>query len=728
MRIRLSIFLLLLVISVSVHAQVDYEKKMRQELAAHPRQDNERVDILNKLGALSFNTLEKEKCATEALAISGKTGYDLGKGMALAILSRASFSQGNRAKTDNLLQQADSINKAINNKELAAYVLYVKAGNTNTAQEQLVKYIEAAEAFSKINNKRMLAACYIGVATTYDVILSNFPQSMEYLMNALEAAEAANDLGCLIWVWNNLGSLHIQLGDYENCLLYLRKASNANKEYGDASSESLMQNTMGECYRLTGKYPEAIHAYMEAIKTSDNTLYISTNESNLADVYTRLNNLPLAFHYAFSSLDRQYAISRNENTPWIFGILSRAYLKKQMPDSALYYGRLGLDTAIIQGTIEFMRDNALALADAYAYKNNFEQAYHYHLQYINYRDSMLNSEVINNTAVIKYKNDLQGKQLQIASLSQQKKSQQNFLIASLIVLFLITITAVALLRNNRLKQKAKQKIEKAYGQLKATQQQLIQSEKMASLGELTAGIAHEIQNPLNFVNNFSEVSRELIDELKSQKEKLKSEEQDEILNDIDANLEKINHHGKRADAIVKGMLQHSRSSSGAKEPTNINALADEYLRLAYHGLKAKDKSFNATFETNFDPSIPKIDVIPQDIGRVILNLISNAFYAASLPSEGGFKDPNYKHEPTVWVSTKKENNKALISVRDNGRGIPQNIIDKIFQPFFTTKPTGQGTGLGLSLSYDIVKAHGGEIKVETKEGEGTIFIIQLPVA
>ena len=290
------------------------------------------------------------------------------------------------------------------------------------------------------------------------------------------------------------------------------------------------------------------------------------------------------------------------------------------------------------------------------------------------------------------------------------------------------ITAVALLRNNRLKQKAKQKIEKAYGQLKATQQQLIQSEKMASLGELTAGIAHEIQNPLNFVNNFSEVNNELIKELKSEVVKGNLDEVSALADDIGSNSEKINHHGKRADAIVKGMLQHSRSSSGAKEPTNINALADEYLRLAYHGLKAKDKSFNATFETNFDPSIPKIDVIPQDIGRVILNLISNAFYAASLPSEGGFKDSNYKHEPTVWVSTKKENNKVLISVRDNGRGIPQNIVDKIFQPFFTTKPTGQGTGLGLSLSYDIVKAHGGELKVETKEGEGTTFIIQLPVA
>jgi len=264
-------------------------------------------------------------------------------------------------------------------------------------------------------------------------------------------------------------------------------------------------------------------------------------------------------------------------------------------------------------------------------------------------------------------------------------------------------------------------IEKAYNELKSTQQQLIQSEKMASLGELTAGIAHEIQNPLNFVNNFSEVNNELIEELKNQKSKLKIEEQDEILNDIFQNNEKINHHGKRADAIVKGMLQHSRSSNGVKEPTDINALCDEYLRLAYHGLRAKEKSFNASMKTDFDESIGNINIIPQDIGRVILNLINNAFYAVDEKK----KQAGDAYDPSVSVSTKKENGRVEIKVADNGNGIPKKVVDKIFQPFFTTKPTGQGTGLGLSLSYDIVKAHGGELKVETKENEGSEFIIIL---
>ena len=266
-------------------------------------------------------------------------------------------------------------------------------------------------------------------------------------------------------------------------------------------------------------------------------------------------------------------------------------------------------------------------------------------------------------------------------------------------------------------------LTEALQNLKATQSQLIQSEKMASLGELTAGIAHEIQNPLNFVNNFSEVNKEMIDELQTELEAGNTEEAIAISNDIKDNEEKINHHGKRADAIVKGMLQHSRQTKGVKELTDINALCDEYLRLSYHGLRAKDKSFNAEFKTDFDKSIEKINVVPQDIGRVLLNLCNNAFYAVSEKKKTG--DENY--QPAVLVQTKKENNNVRVTVSDNGNGVPQNIIDKIFQPFFTTKPTGEGTGLGLSLSYDIIKVHGGNIHVETKEGEKSEFVISLPV-
>jgi signal transduction histidine kinase len=330
-----------------------------------------------------------------------------------------------------------------------------------------------------------------------------------------------------------------------------------------------------------------------------------------------------------------------------------------------------------------------------------------------------------------------------------RKANTNRTYAMLGGIIALLLIAFLLFRNNFTRKKAnkllqqqnaeieeqKTKLETTLAELKNAQRQLIHSEKMASLGELTAGIAHEIQNPLNFVNNFSEVSSELVVEMKEELVKGEIEEAKTIADDIISNLEKINHHGKRADAIVKGMLQHSRSSTGQKEPTDINALCDEYLRLSFHGLRAKDKSlsagqagFNASLNTEFDEDIGKVNIIPQDFGRVIMNLLTNAFYAVSDKLKKQRQvEGSLKYEPTVSISTKKLNNCIEIKIEDNGDGIPANIVDKIFQPFFTTKPTGQGTGLGLSLSYDIIKAHAGELKMETKEGKGTTFIISLPV-
>lgn len=273
-------------------------------------------------------------------------------------------------------------------------------------------------------------------------------------------------------------------------------------------------------------------------------------------------------------------------------------------------------------------------------------------------------------------------------------------------------------------QKQKDELQETLQELKTTQTQLIQSEKMASLGELTAGIAHEIQNPLNFVNNFSEVTAELIEEMEEELNKGDKEEAIAIAADIKQNLEKIMHHGKRADGIVKGMLQHSRASSNVKEPTDINKLADEYLRLAYHGLRAKDKSFNADLVTHFTEGLPQANLVPQDIGRVLLNLFNNAFYAVKEKQ----KTAGSEFKPAVEVTTLHKGKSLEITVKDNGTGIPDDIKEKILQPFFTTKPTGEGTGLGLSLSYDIVvKAHSGKIDVKSKQGEGSEFKISLPV-
>ncbi len=311
-----------------------------------------------------------------------------------------------------------------------------------------------------------------------------------------------------------------------------------------------------------------------------------------------------------------------------------------------------------------------------------------------------------------------------------------------IALFIIALLAIILgfsyyrsvqlrQKNKLLEEKVKHRtaqLQQSLENLKSTQNQLVQQEKMASLGELTAGIAHEIQNPLNFVNNFSEVNKELLAEMKNELNLGNTIEAITIANNLEENEEKINHHGKRADAIVKNMLQHSRSSSSQKELTDINKLADEYLRLSYHGLRAKDKQFNADFKTDFDESIGKINIVPPDIGRVLLNLYNNAFYAVN----ERLKQQPSRYEPTITAITKRiddksDNYRIELTVKDNGSGIPQKVVDKIFQPFFTTKPPGEGTGLGLSLSYDIIKTHGGEIKVKTKEGEGSEFIISLPL-
>ncbi|HMG91612.1 MAG TPA: ATP-binding protein, partial [Chryseolinea sp.] len=331
-------------------------------------------------------------------------------------------------------------------------------------------------------------------------------------------------------------------------------------------------------------------------------------------------------------------------------------------------------------------------------------------------------------------------ELQLLQLEEQRRDleiqqaeeryQNNIRLIGLVsITAIILVASVLLFRSNRIKQKTNVVLQQMLNELKATQSQLVQSEKMASLGELTAGIAHEIQNPLNFVNNFAELNQELIGELKNEVKQKNLEEIQSIAFNLESNEVKIRHHGLRADAIVKSMLQHSRANSGKKELTDLNVLCDEYVRLAYHGRKAKQKSAEVKLETHFDPSLSKLNIVPQDIGRVIVNLINNAFDTVDEKSKTSV--PGY--QPTIKVSTNQLSGKVEIHVEDNGTGIPDSIKGKIFQPFFTSKPTGQGTGLGLSLSYDIVKAHGGTLKVNSppagragKEGLGSEFIIQLP--
>jgi signal transduction histidine kinase len=360
------------------------------------------------------------------------------------------------------------------------------------------------------------------------------------------------------------------------------------------------------------------------------------------------------------------------------------------------------------------------------------------LKYLNMRialqDSLFNREKVIAVQALAFKEEQK-----IEELLQKEKAYKNRLILTALAasLGLALVILLGLVSRSKARRKIMQKLsakneeiekqknlaEQALADLNSTQAQLIQSEKMASLGELTAGIAHEIQNPLNFVNNFAEVNSELADELNSELRQGNYTEAATIAATIKDNESKISFHGKRAESIVKSMLQHTHASSGAKELVDINALADEYLRLAFHGLRAKDKSFQSDFTTSFDPTIGKVNIVQQDIARVLLNLINNAFYAVNEKRKMGVDG----HPPSVHLATTRKENQVCITVTDNGNGISTTNIKKIFQPFFTTKPTGEGTGLGLSLSYDIIKAHGGEIKVESKEGEGTTFSVTLPV-
>src|SRR5688572_7648936 len=543
-----------------------------------------------------------------------------------------------------------------------------------------------------------------------------------------------------------LGNLHMQManlfirtGSNDKCIYHFAEAEKIGKETQSHYFLYYLYATMGIAYKNLNKLDSAILIVQNGLSLSKKFGYkqnVSRLLTYIGEIHFARGNADTARTYYHDALQLAQEENNFVSLVMIYFGLTKTFMVLHEKDSSLFYAKKASETLTSVGSLAGTVWNPATayenLFQVYKLRKEPDSVYKYMELAMRAKDS-LNSNTVKNSAQAQdlfLREQIRLKELEKERIQFRNKVGTYSTLAGIGVLLLL---AIIFYRNNRQKQKAKIKIEKAYDELKSTQAQLIQQEKMASLGELTAGIAHEIQNPLNFVNNFSDVNKELLIEMKDEISKGNLEEANLISKDIIDNEEKINHHGKRADAIVKAMLQHSRASSGQKELTDINVLAEEYLRLSYHGLKAKNKSlsagqaaFTATFKTDFDNSIGKLNIIPQDIGRVILNLINNAFYAAPLPPEGGFKDPNHKHEPTVWVSTKKVDGRIEIRVKDNGPGIPQKVLDKIFQPFFTTKPTGQGTGLGLSLSYDIVKAHGGELKVETKEGMGSEFIILLP--
>ena len=568
-------------------------------------------------------------------------------------------------------------------------------------------------------------------------MIGNYPQGIDYLLQAEKMIWAVEkDPWFLSVNYVFLTEIYTDEGDFKQATYYANKIKKINAlNLNDENEQWYVR--MARIYERSGRLDSALifgrKAYQAEIKINGKAIW-TTIPLTLADCYAGNKMYDSALRYYNMTLPLAFEKSLGKEIILSYNGIAKVYQNTGQKDSSLYYAYKALDYRFDNpyplGTLATYH----ILYGLYREQRKTDSAIQYLEKTITLKDSLFNQQKEREVQTLAFNEQL--KQQEVMTKQTQYRNKLR-LYSVLGITCAIMIVALLLWRNIRHRQKAyvllqkqkaetdqqRVKVEQTLDQLKSTQSQLIQSEKMASLGELTAGIAHEIQNPLNFVNNFSEVNKELLAEIKDEIDKGNLDEVKALANDVIDNEEKINHHGKRADAIVKGMLQHSRSSSGVKEPTDINALVDEYLRLAYHGLRAKDNFFNATMKTDFDESIGNINIIQQDIGRVILNLITNAFYAVT---EKKKQQPD-GYEPTVSVSTRKMNGKVEIKVADNGNGIPQKILDKIFQPFFTTKPTGQGTGLGLSLSYDIVKAHGGEIKVETKEGEGSEFIIQMLV-
>ena len=616
-------------------------------------------------------------------------------------------------------------------------------------------YSDKTLVLSKQLNFKLEETYALGEKAYALINMGNYPRSLQTLLNAISIAQdprsennilsakypAGDDysnrqisahkqrLTRLSRVLQFAGVLYTNSGDHKKTITYYKSAAQLAEQSDNLIVQSFTYINLGRTYLTIKKVDSALLFVQKghdcALK-ANYTRYLGGILLNEARVYAAMGKKQTAKQFYKSALIE--CTKHNYLRGVVASNLALAdFYSETDIDSMQYYLQQGLNQAHLLSAPELLLRCYSALSQFYNRAGKSDSTVKYQSLIIKLNESLFSAKQVQQFQNIDFDARLRQQEIQASQKEFENQIQKYWLYGGLLIFILIVLFLWRIIRqrqkSNAILKRQNKEIESALVNLKSTQSQLIQSEKMASLGELTAGIAHEIQNPLNFVNNFSEVSVEMIAEMNVELAAGNLQLATEISNDLKLNLEKINHHGKRAGGIVSGMLQHSRTSTGKREPTNINALADEYLRLAYHGLRATDKSFNAEMKTDFDESIGNINIVPQDIGRVILNLINNAFYVVNEKAKQNMAG----YEPTVSVSTKKSGNKVLISVKDNGNGIPQKILDKIFQPFFTTKPTGQGTGLGLSLSYDIVKAHGGEIKVESKEGEGSEFSIHLPI-
>ncbi len=607
--------------------------------------------------------------------------------------------------------------------------------------ESLEYLMEALKTGRQVGDTAAIVESLLAIGFVY-AFVEKWEDALRHQQEALEIYQQANNLWGIARIHNDMGVTYNLAGELDSALVQHQAALEIRLKSTDTYNTFASYLYIGDIFADKGDFLKAIEYYEMAIPYGNRSGYKIT----VVDAHLRLGKYCLELPDKEKSLihfKNALQLSRQIGDPTgqsrAAMELAKIRLGKDEPENAVAMLKLA-ETHAPEATLRFRKEIYKDMAEAWYKLGDYKSAYLNSLIYSALKDSVSAAENLGKitrlTNVLEFENELALKKesnekmmaIKEAEINRERFTRNIFLSGMILAVVLVVIIFIRFIE----KKKLSHKLNETLSNLRATQRQLVHAEKMASLGELTAGIAHEIQNPLNFVNNFSEVSVDMIDELTDEMEKGNRDEVITLKKDLKQNLRKINEHGKRADAIVKGMLQHSRTSTGQKEPTDINALADEYLRLSYHGLRAKEKTFNADFKTDFDPDLPEVEVISQDIGRVLLNLINNAFYACDERSRSTVSadtpataDDYFK--PTVIISTKYLVDKVVISVKDNGNGIPDEIKDKIFQPFFTTKPAGQGTGLGLSLSYEIItKGHGGKMKSESRPGKGTEFIIELP--
>jgi signal transduction histidine kinase len=696
--IKLLLFTLCITYSCKIIAQDNYVDSLKKDLSSE-KEDTSKVNTLDYLCAYYWENSDYENAMQNAkavLALSTKIDFKIGIADGYQYMGLAYNIKKDRFNESENFNKALALYKQTGDKRqiINCYDWMREAYLLDDNNAKVFDCVYAAQKIrEQTGDKKTIADGFLRIASTFfNTGSNNSEEELKNSLAALKLYKELNDKNHIGIVSFMIGGVYSDKAKYTEALDRYDEALRILTDSGRLNDIANIYELMGDAYQGQGD-----SAYDKGNKIFAIGKYHEA-EKNLLISLIKWKAVPYRLSVANCYDDLGYLNIKLKK-------LNTA--KKYLDSSLTLYKSIGLKGAVGGVYHGFAKIDSI--------RGNYREAYDNYRLYKIYYDSSSNEEDAKKTMQVQMQYDFDKKE-SIAKAEQDKKDAetkrikktQYLVIGSLSILVLaILIITFIIYRNNRQKQKANQVLEKTLTDLKSTQTQLIQSEKMASLGELTAGIAHEIQNPLNFVNNFSEVNKELVNELQQELKSGKIEEAIAISNDIINNEQKINHHGKRADAIVKGMLQHSRSSTGQKESTDINALADEYLRLSYHGLRAKDNSFNATMKTDFDNAIGKINIIPQDIGRVLLNLYNNSFYAVNEKCKQQIEG----YEPTVSVSTKKINDKVVLTVMDNGNGIPQKVVDKIFQPFFTTKPTGQGTGLGLSLSYDIIKAHGGEIKV-----------------